>query len=112
MVEPIAVVVEPIGWTPPLTIVANSHRAADEVVVEQIGRESQLKVLHGRAHQGIAVAYQNLTAPHRVPKPRGKDRRDRIHFGPDKARDSTLGPLPPVRPSPRLDSLMSLYPLR
>ena len=37
----------------------------------------------------------------RVPKPRGKDRRDRIHFGPDEARDSTLGPLPPVRPSPR-----------
>ncbi len=50
--------------------------------MEQIGRESQLKVLHGRAHQGIAVAYPNLTARHRVPKPRGKDRRYRIHFGP------------------------------
>ncbi len=69
MVEPIAVVVEPIGWTPPLTIVANSHRAADEVVVEQIGRESQLKVLHGRAHQGIAVAYPNLSAIPGCPSP-------------------------------------------
>ena len=64
-------------------MLANSHRALVEqavrVVVEQIGRESQLKVLHGRAHQGIAVAYQNWTARHRVPKPRGKDRRDRLN---------------------------------
>ncbi len=86
-------------------VLANSHRAlveqAVKAMVEQIGRASNLEVLHGRAHQGIAVAYQNLTARHRVPKPRGKDRRDRIHFGPDEARDSTLGPLPPVRPSPR-----------
>ena len=33
----------------------------------------------------IAVAYQNLTARHRLPKPRGKDRRYRIHFWPDEA---------------------------
>ncbi len=50
----------------------------------------------GPAHQWIAVAYQNLTARHRLPKPRGKDRRYRIHFGPDEARSSTLGPSAPV----------------
>ncbi len=55
---------------------------AVRVVVEPIGWTSEREGSRGRAHQGIAVAYQNPTARHRLPKPRGKDRRYRIRLGP------------------------------
>ncbi len=61
---------------------ATRHEASDMTDREHALRRGAV----ARLGRWIAVAYQNLTARHRLPKPRGKDRRYRIHFGPDEAR--------------------------